>query len=212
MKLDTQINRRIKKYGPKGGLDHTAQTVMALSGVNHQSVKEHNERVALLAEATAIELGKDAKAAFFAGLLHDTGKVTQPHNLFDGHNITAEEYAQVKEHAKDGYQVLAGRHLFTALCAGMHHAMYFHGYGITVSRMPKKWHMGTVKKALEIAGVISICDFVDAFSQRKTTIKDGSDQGGQDLRSMLYSKYPEDHQVIEIVLKKNIQFGFVKAA
>lgn len=212
MKLETKINQRIKKYAPKGGLDITAQTVMALLGINHQPVKVHAMHVALLAEAVAQELGKDAKAAFFAGLLHDIGKLTQPYDLFDGHNITAEEYAEVKKHAEDGYQALVGKHIFTAVCAGMHHAMYYHGYGISVSKIPKNWHGGTWKKAFELSGIVGICDHTDAACQRSTIPKDGSANNGLDLKGTLYNKFPDDHQVIDIVLRKNVELGFVKAA
>ena len=209
MNLDTKINKKIRNYQPKGNLDKTAEIILAFSSVNHPQVKSHCQRVGLLAEATALELGKDAKAAFFAGLLHDSGKITQPHFLFDGHNISAEEYEEVKKHVFAGFTALKKHHLFVALCAGLHHALFLNGYGLKTGIFPKKWHMGTVKKILEISAIISVCDFVDAFCQRTTTIKDGSDQAAPDLKGMLYAKYPEDHRTIDIVLRKNKELGFV---
>ena len=58
------------------------------------------------------------------------------------------------------------------------------------------------KNVLEISTIISICDFVDAFLNRKTEIKDGSDAGVEkpDLKSMLYKKYPNDHATVDVVL------------
>jgi len=209
MDLDLEIDERIKQYQPKGNLEQTAEIILAFSGINHSPVKAHCQRVALLTEATAIELGKDAKAAFFAGLLHDSGKIIQPHFLFDGHNISAEEYEEVKKHVFAGFTALKKHHLFVALCAGMHHAVFHNGYGLKTEVFPQNWHMGTVKKILEISAIISVCDFIDAFCQRTTTIKDGSDQKAPDLKGMLYKKYPEDHQTIDIALKKNHELGFV---
>ena len=84
MNRETIIQDKITTYQPKGGLVHSTRLFLALAGLNHQSTKSHVENVSLLAEAVAIALKKDAKAAFFAGLLHDIAKVTLPSSLFDG--------------------------------------------------------------------------------------------------------------------------------
>jgi putative nucleotidyltransferase with HDIG domain len=207
MKIATKVQKRIDKYSPQGGLDQTARIILSLTGINHPEVREHKERVALLAETVAKELKKDEKAAFFAGLLHDTGKLTEPHELFDGHNISAEEYEMVKQHVEEGFAALKEHHLFTAFCAGLHHAMFYGGYGLTAKDLPGHWHMGTVKKVLEISGIISICDFIDAFTHRKTTLKDGSDKKSPDLKKMLYEKYPDDRLIIDIALKEAQKMG-----
>jgi len=198
------VLEKIDTYEPRGGLEHTARLFLALSGVNHRQVKGHIERVALLAEAVAVKLQKDAKATFFAGLLHDVGKIILPADLFDGHNIDAKEYAKVKEHAMGGFEVLKQFHHFTALCAGLHHALYKKGYGLTMDDFPAEWGLETIKKVLEISAIISICDFIDAFTHRKTKIKDGSDKGSPDLREMLREKYPNDHLMIDIALRENV--------
>jgi len=206
MKRETLIRKKILAYNPKGGLAQTAFLFLALADINHRSTKAHVERVALLAEATAHELKKDKKAAFFAGLLHDIAKLTLPLFLFDGHNISPEEYAQVKKHAWDGFKVLKNLHLFTALCAGIHHNLYKSGYGVTSKDFPSNWSPATIKKVLDISMIISICDFIEAFTSRSTKILDGSGRiepmvQAPDLQAMLYVKYPEDHQTIDAALK-----------
>jgi len=209
IKPETLVKRKIKKYSPKGGLDHAAKIILSLAGINHQKVKEHKVNLALLAEAVAKKLKKDAKAAFFAALLHDIGKLTEPDDLFDGHNITADEYAQVKKHVLEGFEALKEHHLFTALCAGFHHAMFYKGYGLTAKALPSHWHMGTVKKVLEISAIISICDFIEAFTHRETALKDGSDEKAPDLKGMLYEKYPDDHLTIDFALKEAKKLGWM---
>lgn len=206
MSIKTMVSRKIKAYQPKGGLDHTARLIIALCDVNHQDVRCHIERVSLLCEATAKVLKKDPKAAFFGGLLHDVGKIVLPFGLFDGHNISAEEYALVKTHALAGFKSLRKLHYFVALCAGLHHALYKAGYGLTVADFPR-WNPGTIKKMLEISAIISICDFVDAFTHRQTQIKDGSNQAGPSLLEMLQQKYPDDHVVIEVVLREHVRLA-----
>jgi len=172
-----------------------------MAGVRHADVRDHCERVALLAEGVARKLKMDAKAAFFAGLLHDIGKVMLPSELFDGHNINAAEYAQVKEHAYDGFLALKDMHLFTALCCGAHHAMYKAGYGVNQEDFPKEWGMASIKKVLEISAIVSVCDFLDAYTHRTTEIKDGSDKGTTSLTAMLETKYPDDLLIVETALK-----------
>lgn len=206
MKTSSLILKKIKQYNPAGDLAHTAALFLAFSEVKHASTKKHVENVALLAEATAKTLKKDAKAAFFAGLLHDIGKILLPSLLFDGHDITSDEYNTVKEHAQIGFKVLKKFHAFTALCAGLHHNLYKSGYGVNQEVFPSNWSMATIKKVLEISAIVSICDFVDAYRTRTTKIKDGSDGGGTitSLKDMLYKKYSDDKHVIDAVLSIKI--------
>lgn len=197
--LSKIIDSRIEGYNAKGSLGHTAKIYLTLAEVYHASTKAHTQRVALLAEATAKKLKKDVKAAFFAGLLHDFGKILLPSELFDGHNITPDEYARVKQHAQAGFLALKKLHCFTALCAGLHHALYQAGYGATTEDLPRQWSPSTVKKVLEISTIISICDFVDAYTHRATKILDGSGTEPS-LKEMLYKKYQDDHQTVDVVL------------
>lgn len=197
------VLQKITAYNPKGDLAHTARLFLALSEVNHSSTKKHVERVALLAEKTAQKLSKDTRAAFFAGLLHDIGKLLLPAALFDGHNVDAAEYEHIKTHAIAGFKALKKLHMFTAYCALFHHNLYLAGYGGGIDMFPPGWSPRTVKKVLDISMIISICDFVDAFLNRKTVIKDRSDTGIEkpDLKSMLYKKYPDDTHTVDVVLQ-----------
>lgn len=202
MNTSLQVKKKIDKYNPKNGLGYTAKFFLALSEVNHFSVKEHVQNVALLAEAAAKQLKKDTKAAFFAGLLHDVGKIILPPELFDGHNITAEEYNRVKTHAKAGFVALTKLHQFTALCAGFHHNLYKAGYGSSLDDFPSYWAPATIKKVLDISTIVSICDFIDAYTHRTTKIKDGSDEHTKSLKEMLYEKYPNDHLTVDIAYEQ----------
>jgi putative nucleotidyltransferase with HDIG domain len=201
-KLDMKIARRIAHYDPDGQLDHTARLFMAMGRINHESTLLHMQRVALASEATAKNLDWDTKAAFFAGLLHDIGKYILPAKLFDGHEIDEAEYAEIKTHAINGFKILKTLgHGFTAMCAGLHHAIYSQGYGLTTQELPRSWSPETVKKFLDISALISVCDFIDAFTHRGTKLRDGTSKtGGSQLKELLYDKYPNDHHIIDIAL------------
>jgi hypothetical protein len=203
MTVSDLVKTKIIEYRPKGFLAITARFFLALSKVRHSTVKGHLERLALTAEEVALELAKDAKAAFFAALLHDIGKLFLPPRLFDGRNITDEEYALVKTHAMIAFRILKHLHCFIAYCAGFHHAIYQAGYGLSIDDFPQNWSPATVKKVLEISQIVSVCDFIDAYRYRKTGIKDGSDVGVSDLRGMLVAKYPDDIRLVDIAIAKS---------
>lgn len=202
-RLDYEVQARIERYNPSSNLGYTARLFLALCAVNHKQVLCHCQRVSLIAEVVALRTGQDAKAAFFAGLLHDIGKMLLPFDLFDGHNISAEEYQLVKQHVLAGFEAMKEFHLFVAFCSGLHHALYSQGYGLQVSDFPESLSPATVRKILNIATIISVCDFADAATHRTTKILDGSDNGSTDLREMLRQKYPDDHPMIDIVLETN---------
>lgn len=201
MEISDIVLKKIDEYKPKGGLDHTAKLFLKLGSINHQQVKKHQERVALLSEEIAIRTGKDPKPAFFGGLMHDNAKYSLPYDLFEDRNISDEDYQEIKKHAIEGFKLLKDFHQFTALCAGLHHALYKSGYGLTLKDFPPEWDLELVKKVLDISVIISIADFIDAFTHRKTSIKDGSDKKSLSLEEMLKAKYPNDHTTIEVALK-----------
>jgi putative nucleotidyltransferase with HDIG domain len=172
----------------------------SVASVKHPQVREHSERVAVLAYNTAKILQKDIRAAYLAGVFHDIGKVLLPHELFSGRDIDAEEYKVVKNHALLGFSALKDHMLFTALCCGLHHAVQKSGgYGISLADFPVEICSETAKKVLEVATLVSICDFIDAYSTRTTLLKDGTVLGA-DLRGLLETKYPNDVEVIDAAL------------
>lgn len=205
MVFSRKVEARIKRYRPKGGLDKVAYVILGLLGMNHRPVREHAERVALMVEAVAKHLKKDAKAAFFAAIFHDIGKLILPYNLFDGHDISNKEYRRVKKHALAGFKILMPNFLFIALCAGLHHAMYEKGYGLTLKDMPACLSLRTIKKILEIATIIAICDDIDSSLHRKTKLRDRT-AAGLSLKKRLGKKFPDDILAVEMALREEKNF------
>jgi len=203
MHFSKKVSNKIKKYHSEGALDQTAIFFLALCGVNHPLVREHVERVALLAEVVALKLKKDAQAAFYAGILHDVGKLIFSHHLFSGRDITNEEYEEVKKHALASFEILKQSHyLFMAFIAGLHHAMYERGYGLMTKDFPREWSPQTTKKALELSVIIAVCDDVDAALHRKTKIKCETGKTRINLKERLYKKFPDDLEIVKTALKE----------
>ena len=193
IELDKIIDERIERYNSRGNIDVTSKFLLQMMRMKHPLVKEHSQRVALLGEAYAntfigASCDYDPKAIFYAGLFHDIGKIFLPYTLFEGQNITTEEYALVKQHSVLGFESLKEHHLFVSIVAGCHHNMYDNGYGLTIDDFPKDWKLTTIQKVLSISSIISVCDFIDAYNTRKTTIKDGSTSGAS-LDEIIKEKY-----------------------
>jgi hypothetical protein len=202
LRLSAKIERKIAAYKPKGGLDHTARLFLAICSVNYPKLREHAERVALLSEATAIILKKDAKATFFAGLLHDFGKIMLPAKLLrEKRKISKKDFERVKTHTLKAFRVLRQFHPFVALCAGLHHAVYKMGYGLTLKDLPEEWSLATAKKVLNVSTIVSVCDFIDAATHRRTKLRETKNGKKKTLRQLLLEKYPDDYLMVRAALK-----------
>lgn len=84
---------------------------------------EHSLRVGVMSWSIARFLGLDEKALFFAGLLHDIGKIKQDKILLEktGDFTSADRY-EIKKHVLDGYEILlSGNFKFTADIILYHH-------------------------------------------------------------------------------------------
>jgi hypothetical protein len=171
-----------------------------LMAVKHLPVKEHCKRVGIYSCRVAKRLGKDTKAAYLAGMFHDLGKLLLDSDLFSERQISDAEYQKIKEHPFLAYSALSHLMPFTALCCGFHHAMAEKGgYGLSSKDLPERFGPRTVRKLLEIAEIVSICDFIDAFLNRKTGLK-GKTEADTDLKAMLLNRFPESDEIVEAAL------------
>jgi putative nucleotidyltransferase with HDIG domain len=204
MSLNEYITKKIFDYKPKNGLEYVATFFINISSIKHGNVTNHVERVSLLSEVVAEKLNFDMKLAFFDGLLHDVGKIVLPSELFDDRVISQEEYDEIKKHTIYGSEILSN-YLFLRLCCGLHHAVYHDGYGLTTEDLPKNIGIDNIKKILIISTIVSICDFIDAFTHRTTKIKTSNET---DLKKLLYEKYPNDINIVDIALNEypNIKY------
>jgi putative nucleotidyltransferase with HDIG domain len=165
------IEERLTYYGNRGGINDTCKEFLEHITCFGADLKSHVCRVALIAERVALETGSDGRAAFYAGLLHDFGKVLLPEQLFDGHDIDLREYEHIKSHAERGFRILREHHLFSALVAGLHHALGGENtYGITSDDLPEGISEKLLQNAVEMAQLISMVDFADAFLHRRTRL------------------------------------------
>lgn len=185
MNLMTRVNKRIEKYSPNRAKS-VIRYILSFSSVNHEAVKDHSLRVSLLMEAVAETLGLDARACFLAGLLHDVGKLSEPFPLFNGHNISDEEFEQIKKHPKVGHNLLIDVDRFLAICVGLSHP----NYGLTLRNLPTKWSRQKANRAVVKSMVLFVCDCTDSNAQRQTKAR-GIKGKKNDVKSIIYQRLEE---------------------
>ncbi len=144
------------------------QTASAL--VNSIDAKDtyshgHSIRVAEYAEKIADSLGKDEeerRRIYYAGLLHDVGKLGIPNSIINKKGkLTKEEYEVIKQHPDKGNSILSSitEYPYLSIGAHYHHERYDgKGYpdGLKGEDIP------------EIARIISVADAYDAMSSNRS--------------------------------------------
>ena len=125
----------------------------------------HSMRVAEYALQIAQKAGKDENyrsEVYFAGLLHDVGKIGVPSSIInkDG-KLTNEEFAEIKKHPVIGKQILSSidKSPYLSIGANYHHERYDgRGYpeGLKAEDIP------------EMARIIAVADAYDAMTSKRS--------------------------------------------
>ena len=125
----------------------------------------HSMRVAEYASKIAHYAGKDPRycnEVYFAGLLHDVGKIGVPISIINKNGkLNDEEYAEIKKHPVIGKQILSSidKSPYLSIAANFHHERYDgHGYpvGLKGDDIP------------EIARIIAVADAYDAMTSQRS--------------------------------------------
>lgn len=125
----------------------------------------HSQRVADYALAIAKRMGKseeEQKVIYYAGLLHDVGKIRVPEEIINKPGkLTEDEFNQIRIHPVSGYHILKDIHEDVRIAYGAkyHHERYDgKGYpnGLEGENIP------------EIARIIGVADAYDAMASNRS--------------------------------------------
>lgn len=142
-----------------------ALTVLSDAFLYDEYIYQHSFQVTLYALAIAKHLKyseKDLKTIGMGALLHDIGKISIPQEILQKPSrLTDQEYEQMKEHTKYGFELL--RNLYTmpllvAHCAFQHHER-LDGSGYPRGLTEKEIH--------PFAKIIAVADVFDALSSTR---------------------------------------------
>ena len=145
--------------------NESLETVAATIDAKNLYLKGHSKRVAEYSREVAGRMGMsedDCQAVYFAGLLHDIGKIGIPNSILDKQQkLTDEEYDVIKRHCSLGSEILKSMSAVPELAqvARWHHERYDgSGYpdGLKGEEIPI------------FARIISVCDAYDAMSSERS--------------------------------------------
>ena len=146
-------------------LDQTTTTLIAALDAKEEYTQGHSIRVARYAREIAKYLGKDEKECdeiYYAGLLHDIGKIGIPDEIINKNGkLTPEEYEIMKQHPTLGRHILSGitEMPYLAIGANFHHERYDgKGYpeGLAGEDIP------------ELGRILAVADAYDAMSSNRS--------------------------------------------
>lgn len=160
MDLEWKSNEKIEKTNMK-----LIRALVRTIDAKDRYTNGHSVRVAEYAKNIAKRMGKseeEQKAVYYAGLLHDVGKIRVPVEIINKPGrLTDDEYAQIKIHPITGYHILKDIFDDKIIAMGVkyHHERYDgKGYpsGLTGKNIP------------EIARILGIADTYDAMTSNRS--------------------------------------------
>lgn len=124
----------------------------------------HSEEVAFLAERIATRMNleeKDIYNAYWAGIVHDIGKVGIPSDIINkAEKLTLEEYEKIKDHPIFGYEILnKSEDLKEIALLVKHHHEWWNGEGYPDNLKKEKIPLG--------AQILCVCDAVSSMATKR---------------------------------------------
>jgi HD-GYP domain-containing protein (c-di-GMP phosphodiesterase class II) len=160
--VETQMLARLNEHAM---FEQTAEALANAIDAKDKYTHGHSSRVAMYSEKIAKMAGmseEECENVYFAGLLHDVGKIGVPGQIINKEGrLTDEEFAQIKLHPVYGDQILASinKSPYLSIGARHHHERYDgHGYpdGLKGEDIP------------EVARIISVADAYDAMTSKRS--------------------------------------------
>ena len=145
--------------------EQTARALATAIDAKDEYTHGHSMRVAEYSQKIAMVAGKDidfCSEIYFAGLLHDVGKIGVPNKIINKNGkLTEEEFAEIKKHPVIGKQILSSisKSPYLSIAANSHHERYDgRGYpeGLKGDDIP------------EIARIIAVADAYDAMTSKRS--------------------------------------------
>jgi len=137
----------------------------------------HSLRTGLLSTVIAESLGKNPKPMFYAGLLHDIGKITIDNGTLEKVDYFDKmDLEKMKAHVMNGYNILKGIHDFSAEILLWHHYFKPHDPYPTDAEMKELQSdlpENLKKKSKEYGLILAFADVYDAMLTRKNSMYEG---------------------------------------
>ncbi len=166
---------------------------------------EHSLRVGLLTKNIGKFMHLDAKALFYAGLLHDIGKaLTDPKTLKKTDVYSPADYKEIQHHVKHGYQLLRGYFDFTAEVVWWHHRFQPNKYPKNLPIGLHQYSEGT-KVVIPMYGrILSLADCYDALHRVNNKFKEQVTLKGEWIKEKMLTFNPDQKVLISELYEAEI--------
>ncbi len=138
---------------------------------HHRGMWEHGLRVGLYAYGIAAHEGWDDTALpLMGGCGHDLGKCRIPVSVLDAtEKLSDAEWALIKRHPEDSFEMLNPEFPLSAMVAGMHHYFTPRAYGVDLTQAPEWLPARATHKVVEATMVVMVADVFDAMTTRRNS-------------------------------------------
>jgi len=165
------------------------------SPVTHEHY-EHSIRVALVARAIARFMHLEEKALFYAGMLHDIGKVMVREETLGKTNGWSEADAlEMEAHVMDSWRMLRDRFDFTAAVIVRHHRFQRRGYPEVLPPNLHQFSRGTEIEIDFYARLLALADVYDAM-HRINDATGGKALTGEEIKQRMFDTNPDQRYLI----------------
>ena len=162
--------------------------------VKDKETYEHSIRAGMISARISRQLGLDPKPAFFAGTLHDIGKMLiEPSVLKKKQGFSKQDLAQMKIHPQYTYLMLRGVHEFSAEIALRHHLFQERPYPESIPACNYPGQEGLINS---YSRIISLADFYDSATNRNNG-KFGRKLTPAEAKDIMIAKNPDAKRTIE---------------
>ena len=183
----------------------TAEALASAIDAKDRYTHGHSQRVATYAKEIAKEAGMsetECEKIYFAGLLHDVGKIGIPDDIIcKAGKLTKEEYDEIKKHPVHGKEILEkiSRLPYLSTGANYHHERYDgKGYpsGLEGENIP------------EMARIIAVADAYDAMTSKRSYRNPIPQQTVREeiIKGMGTQFDPEFAKIMVHLIDKDIEF------
>lgn len=160
--LKEKVLDRFGEFGIEGEQKTLLLALLDILKVHDVATYRHCLRVGLKGVEVAVFLDIDPRPLFYAGLLHDFGKLGVKTKTLRKVNFSESDYAEVRQHSMLGYIVLRALYPFSADILVRHHSSQALPYP---NVLPKtRFDEELIAK---YARLLALIDFHDALTTRK---------------------------------------------
>src|SRR3989344_1522162 len=203
-KLEDCVDRAFRQLHIKQNNRNSVEFLLSALKLKHEYTYAHSLNVALIAKDISDYLGFQQKPLFFAGLLHDVGKLTIRQELFNNGKYSEEDAKEMEMHVLNGYYIASGVHEFSAQILLRHHHFQDNGYPALIPGPLANLGKKATENIVRYARLLSLADFYVALTTRDDSRERITPDMLTNIRILIVDKKPHDYVLADELLRNGI--------